>query len=76
VSAILATVVTGAVAGLLPTGTLVSLAALPLALQVHAGIRRHYESPYELMPVMERNVQLHLATGLLLFAGYLLAIAA
>jgi 1,4-dihydroxy-2-naphthoate octaprenyltransferase len=69
------TVVAGVVAGLLPTGTLISLLALPLALQVHAGIRKHYESPYELMPIMGRNVQLHLATGLLLFAGYILAIA-
>ena len=49
---------------------------MPLAVRVHVGIPRHYESACELMPVMERNVQLHLATGLLLFAGYLLAIAA
>ncbi|HUF53680.1 MAG TPA: prenyltransferase [Dehalococcoidia bacterium] len=69
-----ATVAVGVIAGLLPAGTLISLAALPLAFQVHAGIRKHYESPYELMAVMGRNVQLHMATGTLLFVGYLLAI--
>ena len=70
------TVGVGVLAAVLPAGTLIALAAMPLALRVYAGIRTHYESPYELMPVMGRNVQLHLATGLLLFVGYLLAIAA
>jgi len=70
-----AVVVTGVAAGLLPLATLIALAALPLAIQVHAGIRKYYESPYELMPIMGRNVQLHFVTGMLLFGGYLLAIA-
>jgi len=70
------TVGVGVLAAVLPAGTLIALAAMPLALRVHAGIRKHYESPYELMPVMGHNVQLHLATGLLLVTGYLLAIAA
>lgn len=70
-----AVVVTGVASGLLPLATLISLAALPLAIQVHAGISKCYEAPYELMPIMGRNVQLHFATGMLLFGGYLLAIA-
>ena len=46
----------------------------PLAFQVYRGLRKHYESPYELMPFMGKGVQLHLATGLLLLAGYAAAI--
>lgn len=66
-------VVGGVVAGILPVYTLASLLALPLVFQVYGGIQRYYESPYELMAVMGRNVQLHLATGVLLFAGYVVA---
>jgi 1,4-dihydroxy-2-naphthoate octaprenyltransferase len=61
--------------GTLPVPTLIALIALPLVFQVYAGIQKHYESPYELMAIMGKNVQLHLATGLLLFAGYLIAVA-
>jgi 1,4-dihydroxy-2-naphthoate octaprenyltransferase len=66
-------VVGGVIGGLLPVYTLISLLALPLVFQVYAGIQRYYNSPYELMAVMGRNVQLHLATGVLLFAGYVIA---
>jgi 1,4-dihydroxy-2-naphthoate octaprenyltransferase len=68
-----AVVVGGVIDGLLPVYTLISLLALPLVFQVYAGIQRYYNSPYELMAVMGRNVQLHLATGVLLFAGYVIA---
>jgi hypothetical protein len=59
----------------LPAYTLLALLAVPLVFQVHAGIKKYYNSPYELMATMGRNVQLHLATGVLLFAGYLVALA-
>jgi 1,4-dihydroxy-2-naphthoate octaprenyltransferase len=61
--------------GLLPAPTLLALLALPLAFTVYGGLRAYYGSPYELMPYMGKNVQLHLLTGMLLFAGYLVAIA-
>lgn len=69
-----AVVAAGAVSGVLPVPSLVALAALPLALQVHRGIKEHYDRPYELMATMGRNVQLHLMVGMLLFGGYLLVL--
>jgi 1,4-dihydroxy-2-naphthoate octaprenyltransferase len=68
-------IVGGVIGGALPVTTLVALLALPLVFQVHSGIQQYYNSPYELMAIMGKNVQLHLATGLLLFAGYLAAVA-
>lgn len=68
-------IVVGAVTGLMPVWTLVALATIPLALQVYRGISSHYESPYELMGAMGKNIQLHLFTGLALIAGYVAEIA-
>ena len=62
--------------GAIPRPTLVALFAMPIAFQVYQGIRRDYNSPYELMASMGKNVQLHLVAGLLLFAGYLVAVIA
>jgi 1,4-dihydroxy-2-naphthoate octaprenyltransferase len=67
-------IVAGVVAGLLPPFTLLALAAAPLVLRVYRGIRQHYTSPYGLMAVMGVNVTLHLYVGLLLLAGYAIAI--
>lgn len=39
---------------------------------VHRGLQRHYDKPYELMPAMQTNIALHLVTGLLLVAGYVI----
>jgi 1,4-dihydroxy-2-naphthoate octaprenyltransferase len=72
----LALIAGGAISGIIPRPTLIALAALPLAREVYAGLRQHYDSPYELMPKMGRNIQLHLATGMLLIAGYVIAIVA
>ncbi|MEX2246906.1 MAG: prenyltransferase [Dehalococcoidia bacterium] len=69
-------VVAAAATGLLPRPTLLVLLAAPMALSVYRGIREHYGDPYALMPSMGRNVALHLVTGLLLFAGYIVAISA
>jgi len=67
----------GAVTGVLPRPTLLALATIPLAVRVTKGLRANYEEPYALMfSAMGRNVKLHLFTGLLLFVGYLVAIAA
>lgn len=66
----------GAIAGAIARPTLIALLAIPLAGQVHRGLREHYESPYQLMAYMGKGVQLHMATGLLLLAGYVIAIVA
>src|SRR5439155_9618514 len=50
----------GAVFGVLFCPTLIALAAAPLALLVYDGLKEHYDSPYQLMPRMGTNIQLHL----------------
>jgi hypothetical protein len=49
---------------------------MPLVWQVYGGIRRFYEQPYALMPVMSTNIKLHAYVGILLLAGYAVAIVA
>ncbi len=64
-----AIIVAGVVGGLLPWPTLIALAAVPIALRVHQGIKVHYDSPYTLMAVMGTNVNLNLVVGGLLLVG-------
>jgi len=59
----------------LPWPTLLALLTIPLAYQVLQGLRAHYDSPYELMAYLGKNVSLHLYTGLLLIIGTLIGIA-
>jgi 1,4-dihydroxy-2-naphthoate octaprenyltransferase len=66
----------GSVFGVIPRPAVVALAALPLALPVYRGLQEYYENPYALMPAMAKNIQLHLAAGLLLTLGYVVAIVA
>ena len=63
-------------AGWIVRPTLIALAAAPLAVPVYRALRDFYEQPYALMPAMARNIQLHLATGVLLIVGYVIAIVA
>jgi 1,4-dihydroxy-2-naphthoate polyprenyltransferase len=65
-----------AVAGWIVRPAIIALAAAPLALPVYRALRDFYEQPYALMPAMAKNIQLHLATGVLLILGYLVAIFA
>jgi 1,4-dihydroxy-2-naphthoate octaprenyltransferase len=70
-------VAVGAVAGVLPRPSVLALATIPIAIRCVRGLARDYDDPYALMfSTMGRNIQVHLFTGLLLFAGYLVAIAA
>jgi 1,4-dihydroxy-2-naphthoate octaprenyltransferase len=65
----------GALAGLLPRPAILALATIPLARKCIRGLRRDYEDPYALMfSTLGPNVKLHLFTGLLLFAGYLVSV--
>ena len=67
-------VITGVVFGVLPWPTLISLLTIPLAYQTWKGLKAHYDSPYQLMSYLGKNVSLHLYTGLLLVIGVLLGI--
>jgi 1,4-dihydroxy-2-naphthoate polyprenyltransferase len=58
--------------GITPWWTLIALITAPMALKVIRGLRAGYGQPYALMGVMQTNIGLHLFTGLLLVAGYLL----
>jgi 1,4-dihydroxy-2-naphthoate polyprenyltransferase len=67
----------GAVMGILPMPALIALGTIPIAIRVVRALRRDYEDPYALMfSGMGKNVQLHLFTGLLMFFGYVIAVAA
>jgi 1,4-dihydroxy-2-naphthoate octaprenyltransferase len=65
----------GALTDLMPVWTLLALAPAPLSVQVYGALRSHYNSPYELMSAMGKNIMLHLFTGLLLIVGYVIEIA-
>jgi hypothetical protein len=39
--------------------------------QAYQPLEANYTAPYALMPAMQHNIVLHLATGLLLVLGYL-----
>jgi 1,4-dihydroxy-2-naphthoate octaprenyltransferase len=65
-----------AVSGLIVRPALIALLAAPLALPVVRALRDSYDQPYALMPAMGKNIQLHLATGLLLIVAYVIAIVA
>ena len=71
-----ALIVVFAVAGWIVRPAIIALAAAPLAVPVYRALRDHYEEPYTLMPAMARNIQLHLATGVLLILGYVIPIVA
>ena len=68
-------VVAGVATGVFPWTALVALAAIPVALRVHSGLKVHYDSPYTLMAVMGTNVNLNLVVGGLLLVAYLVVIA-
>jgi 1,4-dihydroxy-2-naphthoate octaprenyltransferase len=67
-------VVAGVALGVFPWTALVALAAVPIALRVHQGLKVHYDSPYTLMAVMGTNVNLNLVVGGLLLLAYLVVI--
>jgi 1,4-dihydroxy-2-naphthoate octaprenyltransferase len=69
-------IVVFAVAGWIVRPTIIALAAAPLAVPVYRALKEWYDQPYALMPAMAKNIQLHLATGVLLILGYVIAIVA
>lgn len=67
-------IVLGVAFRVLPWPTLAALLTIPIAHQVLQGLRAHYDSPYQLMSYLGKNVNLHLYTGLLLITGILIGI--
>jgi 1,4-dihydroxy-2-naphthoate octaprenyltransferase len=63
----------GVALGLLPWVTLLAIITLPLALRAIAGARRFYDDTPKLIPSNALTIQVHLLTGLLLCAAYVLA---
>lgn len=70
-----ALLVAGAAIRVITPWALLGLAALPLAVRVYRGMRDHYGRPYQLQGAMAWGILLHLGTGLLVVAGYLVAAA-
>jgi 1,4-dihydroxy-2-naphthoate octaprenyltransferase len=66
----------GAISGLMARPTIIALLTIPMAKKVYWGLKAHYDSPYELMASLGVGVNLHLYTGMLLIAGYVIAIIA
>ncbi|HJX38249.1 MAG TPA: hypothetical protein VJ714_06605, partial [Anaerolineae bacterium] len=52
--------------------TLIALATLPVAIRAVGVARAHYDEYLQLVPANAATVFIHLLTGLLLSAGYLL----
>jgi 1,4-dihydroxy-2-naphthoate polyprenyltransferase len=71
-----ALILLGSAFGPMPFPVIVAVAAAPLGLQVLRALQASYEEPYALMPGMATNIRLHLVTGLLMIAGYVIAIVA
>ena len=71
-----ALIVVFAVAGWIVRPAIIAVAAAPLALPVYRALKSSYDQPYALMPAMGKNIQLHLATGVLLILGYVIALIA
>ncbi|MDQ6649211.1 MAG: prenyltransferase [Actinomycetota bacterium] len=58
-----------------PVPTLLGLGGAWWAVKTYRPLAERYNTPYALIPVMQSNVVAHLATGLLLVAGYLVSAA-
>lgn len=56
-----------------PLTLLFGLLSLPLAVRAVRGARRHHSDTPKLIPVSAATIQIHLLTGLLLCAGYVVA---
>jgi 1,4-dihydroxy-2-naphthoate octaprenyltransferase len=68
-------ILAGPLLGITPWWSLLGLGGAWWAVQTYRPLRARYDAPYALIPVMQSNIVAHLATGLLLVAGYLLAAA-
>ncbi len=56
-----------------PLTAALGLVTLPLAVRALTVARKHYDEPLKLVPANGSTIVIHLATGILLFAGYLIS---
>jgi 1,4-dihydroxy-2-naphthoate polyprenyltransferase len=63
----------GPIIGITPWWTLLGLGGAWWAVQTYRPLAERYDMPFALIPVMQSNIVTHLATGLLLVIGYLVA---
>jgi len=68
-----AAIIAGLAARLLPLTAGLGLVSLPLAIRSLAIARAHYDRPTSLVPANAGTILMHLATGVLLTVGYLVA---
>ncbi len=73
VTAAMVGVVTLAAADVTPWWTVLAVLPAPLAWVVFRDLGAHYDEPYALLGAMQANILLHLTTGLLVIAGYVIA---
>jgi 1,4-dihydroxy-2-naphthoate octaprenyltransferase len=71
----LTAIAVGVGTGVLPIPALLALLAFPLVPGIHRGIVRFHDNRYGLVPYMAATIRLHMAVGLLLFAGYAVTLA-
>ncbi len=64
-------IVAGVVLGIIPWLTLIALLTAPMAWQAFKVLRANYTAPYQMIPANAGTIQIHLFTGLLLFAAYM-----
>ncbi len=65
-------ILAGAAFSIIPWVTLIALLTAPLAWKAFAVLRTNYTEPYQMIPANAGTIQIHLLTGLLLFAAYLI----
>ncbi|OGO05904.1 MAG: 1,4-dihydroxy-2-naphthoate octaprenyltransferase [Chloroflexi bacterium RBG_13_56_8] len=68
-----ASILVGALLGIFPYTLLIALLGVPLAFRAIRGAQRFHSDTPQLIPVMAATIQLHLMTGVLLCAGYVIA---
>ena len=63
----------GPVLGVTPVWTLLGLGGAWWAVQAYRPLAERYDAPFALIPALQANIVTHLATGVLLIVGYLIA---
>ena len=66
-------VVTGIALSILPYPTALAILTVPLAYRATRGALRFHSDTAQLIPTLAATIQIHLATGLLLSAGYVVS---
>jgi 1,4-dihydroxy-2-naphthoate octaprenyltransferase len=65
----------GPLLGITPVWTLLGLGGAWWAVQAYRPLTERYDAPFALIPALQANIVTHLATGVLIIVGYLIAAA-